>query len=107
MPYFKDDNGAFVKVVVTVEEIEHIVFLPVMDNKFNAMKSAAYTLKKWSKQSRKMVDEEVQAYTMFDINRSIQRAFAKAIAMHGMGLYVYRGEDIPESEWGDKIGKKS
>jgi len=96
LPYFKDDNGAFVKVGVTVEEIEHIVFLPVMDNKFNAMKSTVYTIKKWSKQKQDMVDEEVQPYTMFDINRSIQRAFAKAIAMHGMGLYVYRGEDIPE-----------
>lgn len=96
MPYFKDDNGAFVKVGVTVKEIEHIVFLPVMDNKFNAMKSTVYTLKQWSREKRIMVDEEVQPYTMFDINRSIQRAFAKAIAMHGMGLYVYRGEDIPE-----------
>ncbi len=96
MPYFKDDNGAFVKVGVTVEGIEHIVFLPVMDNKFNAMKAVAYTIKKWSREKRGMVDEDVQPYTMFDINRSIQRAFAKAIAMHGMGLYVYRGEDTAD-----------
>ncbi len=96
MPYFKDDNGAFVKVGVTVEEIEHIVFLAVMDNKFNSMKSTVYIIKKWSKQKQALADEEVQPYNMFDINRSVQRALAKAIAMHGMGLYVYRGEDIPE-----------
>ena len=92
MPYFKDDDGAFVKVGVTVEGIEHISFLPVMDNKFNAMKSVKYTITKFGK------EEEVQPYTMFDINRSIQRAFAKAIAMQGMGLYVFRGEDIPKKE---------
>ena len=36
--------------------------------------------------------------TAFDINTSIQRCLVKAIALHGLGLYVYAGEDLPNGE---------
>lgn len=77
-PLFKAGNGGMVKVSVTVNECTHIVMLPVMDNKNVGIKY-----------------EQIDSFTL---NKSIQRALAKAIAMHGMGLYVYRGEDLPEDE---------
>lgn len=86
MPYFHDESGAFVKVSVTVCSVTHTVNLPVMDYNNNAMKQTQQTTK----------GRLVEPYTTFDINKSIQRALAKAIAMHGLGLYVYRGEDLPE-----------
>jgi len=76
MPYVSDKTGAFVKVSVTVLGITHTVHLPVMDH------------------SNKAIKED--ALDTFAINKSIMRAFAKAIAMHGMGIYVFKGEDYPE-----------
>jgi hypothetical protein len=76
MPYFWDGSGAFVKVGVIVSGIEHISYLPVLDFKNKPIKA-----------------DEVNT---FEINKSIQRALVKAIAMHGLGLYVYRGEDTIE-----------
>jgi len=76
MPYFASKAGVIVKVGVTVEGLEHINYLPVMD-----FKNAA------------IVPEKV---TMMDINKAIQRSTVKAIALHGLGLYIYAGEDLPE-----------
>ena len=76
LPYFSDSCGGLVKVGVTVKDIEHIVWLPIMD----------YANKSIPKDK----------INSFDVAKAIQRAMAKAIAMHGLGLYVYRGEDFPE-----------
>lgn len=76
MPYFADETGAFVRVTVTVKEIAHEVFLPVMDNRNQSVKS--------------------DKLTSVIVNKNIQRALAKAIALHGIGLFAYRGEDLPE-----------
>jgi len=79
MPFFNDaEIGAFVKVSVTVMDLTHTVHLPVMNNTNKAAKG-------------------LQLDVVL-INKNIQRAFAKAIAMHGIGLYVYNGEDYPEEE---------
>jgi hypothetical protein len=74
--YFTDGHTCWVKTGVTVEGIEHIEYLPVMDfkNKSMAFGSA----------------------TSFDVNKTIQRSLTKAIARHGLGNYIYAGEDIPE-----------
>tara|TARA_R110000851_G_scaffold155769_1_gene298303 strand:+ start:42 stop:623 length:582 start_codon:yes stop_codon:yes gene_type:complete len=76
MPYFASKAGVMVKVGVTVEGLEHINYLPVMD-----FRNAA------------ILPEKV---TMMDINKTIQRSTVKAIALHGLGLYIYAGEDLPE-----------
>jgi len=91
-PFFESKFGIDVKVWVTVNDIEHIVRLPVMDWANKAMKAEkySYTTKYW--------DKDVLAATQFDINKAIQRAFTKAIAMHGVWLYVFRWEDLPEQE---------
>lgn len=78
VPYFTDGKTCYVKVGVTINEVEYIELLPVMDNRNNAVM--------------------LSMVTMTAVNKSIQRAFVKACARHGLGLYVYSGEDLPESE---------
>ena len=76
MPYFASKAGVIVKVGVTIEGLEHINYLPVMD-----FRNAA------------IVADKVN---MMDVNKAIQRCTVKAIALHGLGLYIYAGEDLPE-----------
>lgn len=74
--YFHDGRTAWVKVGVTVNGLEHIEYLPVMDNYNRSI--------------------PLDKITSFNVNTSIQRALTKAIARHGLGLYIYAGEDLPE-----------
>lgn len=74
--YHTDGNTAWVKVGVTVECIEHVEHLPIMDSRNKSIPLAGIS--------------------SFDVNKSIQRALTKAIARHGLGLYVYAGEDLPD-----------
>ncbi len=93
-PFWESKFGIDCKVWVTIQWIEHIVRLPVMNGANKAMKAESYTYQTnyWEK--------TVEAATQFDINKTTQRAFAKAIAMHGIWLYVFRWEDLPEDmEW--------
>ena len=87
LPYAYDENtGYMVYTSMTVDETTHEMWLPVMDFKNNAMKNVEY-------QSR---NGKVAAATMFDINKAIMRCLAKNMAMFGLGLYLYAGEDLPE-----------
>lgn len=75
--YFTDGRTCWVKVSVTIQDLEHIEYLPIMDARnqsipFEAVKST-------------------------DVNKSIQRGLTKACARHGLGLYIYAGEDLPDS----------
>lgn len=74
--YHTDGKTCWVKTGVTVRGIENIEYLPVMDYK-NASIS-------------------VDKVTSFDVNKAIQRSLTKAVARHGLGLYIYAGEDLPE-----------
>lgn len=76
--YHTDGRTCWVKTGVTVNGIEHIEYLPVMDFK-----------------NRSIPLENV---TSTDVNKAIQRSLTKAVARHGLGLYVYAGEDLPESD---------
>ena len=76
--YHTDMRTCWVKTGVTVNGIEHIEYLPVMDFK-----------------NRSISIEDV---TSFDVNKAIQRSLTKAVARHGLGLYIYAGEDLPEEE---------
>ena len=79
LPYFgAGDAGVIVKVGVTVNGLEHINYLPAMNFSNKAIKESDVN--------------------MMDINKAIQRATVKAIALHGLGLYIYAGEDLPEGE---------
>lgn len=73
LPYLYTEAGVFVEVSVTVKEVTLSQIHPVLDSK----------------------NRPILAPTAFDINTSIQRCLVKAIALHGLGLYIYAGEDLP------------
>lgn len=90
LPYFESDAGAVVYTKVTAGGETHEMWLPVMDHKNRAMKTVPYTIET-AKGAIK-----VQAYTMFDVNKTLMRCLVKNLAMFGLGLYIYAGEDLPE-----------
>ena len=76
--YHTDGRTCWVKTGVTINGLEHIEYLPVMD-----FRNASISYDK---------------VTSFDVNKAIQRSLTKAVARHGLGLYIYAGEDLPEDE---------
>lgn len=76
--YHTDGKTCWVETGVTINGIEHIEYLPVMDYKNRSI--------------------AVTDVTSFDVNKAIQRSLTKACARHGLGLYIYAGEDLPEAE---------
>lgn len=75
LPYLACAAGVFVEVAVTVQGITLSQVHPVLDGR----------------------NRPIAAPTAFDINSSIQRCLVKAIALHGLGLYIYGGEDLPQA----------
>jgi hypothetical protein len=72
--YHHDGRTAWVEVGVTINDLEHINSLPIMDYRNNAI--------------------PLEKVTSMDVNKAIQRSFTKAIAMHGLGLTIYNGEEL-------------
>ena len=102
LPYVYDEKtGYMVFTRVEIEGVEHEMWLPVMDSANKAMKDKPYTykVKKWNSDEKKYgyVEKSVEAATMFDINKTIMRCLTKNLAMFGLGLYIYAGEDLPEN----------
>lgn len=90
-PYLYDENlGYMIFTNVTIEGETKEMWLPVMDGANKAMKAQPYTYK------TKYGQKSVEAATMFDINKTIMRCLVKNLAMFGLGLYIYSGEDLPE-----------
>lgn len=76
IPYFTDGKSCWVKTGVTIQNLEHIEYLPIMDYRNNSI--------------------PLEKVTSMDMNKAIQRSLTKACARHGLGLYIYAGEDLPE-----------
>lgn len=100
-PYLYDEKlGYLVMTSVTVDNVTHEMWLPVMDGANKSMKERPYTYQVKEYENRKWtgkyIDKAVEAATMFDINTAIMRCLVKNIAMFGLGLYIYSGEDLPE-----------
>ncbi|HHT7239757.1 TPA: DUF1071 domain-containing protein [Bacillus cereus] len=74
VPYLKTDCGYFVEVEVTVQGLSLSQIHPILNNQ----------------------NKPIAEPNNFDIKTSIQRCLVKAIALHGLGLYIYAGEDLPE-----------
>ncbi len=83
MPFMKTECGYFVEVAVTVQGITLSQIHPVLDNS----------------------NRPIAKPNAFQINTSIQRCLVKAIALHGLGLYIYAGEDLPVEEKAEEVGK--
>lgn len=91
LPYVYDDKTGFmVYTTVTIDGITHEMWLPVMDGQNRAMLAHPYEVK------TKFNTFTVQPATMFDVNKAIMRCLTKNLAMFGLGLYIYAGEDLPE-----------
>lgn len=95
LPYFESDAGAMVYTKVTADGQTHEMWLPVMDGKNKAMKSAPYSYLVRDYKTKQMVEKTVEAFTMFDVNKTLMRCLVKNLAMFGLGLYIYAGEDLP------------
>ena len=76
MPFLTTPCGVFVEVAVTVEGVRLSQIHPVLDHR----------------------NKPIATPSAFEINTSIQRCLVKAIALHGLGLFIYAGEDLPESD---------
>lgn len=85
--YFHDGRTAWVKTGVTIEGQELIEYLPVMDYNNRSL--------------------TIDRLTSFDVNKAIQRSLTKACARHGLGLYIYAGEDLPEAEQAQQAKPKA
>lgn len=102
LPYFDDPRcGIMVYTTVTIDGITHEMWLPVMDGANNAMRFEPYSIK------TKFGDKPVAAATMFDVNKTIMRCLTKNLAMFGLGLYIYAGEDLPEETEDEKQAKQT
>ena len=75
-PYMKNSTGAYVQVSVDVDGVVRSQIHPVLDNR----------------------NQTIDNPNAFQVNTSIQRCLAKAIALHGLGLYIFAGEDLPEAD---------
>ena len=80
--YWTDGITCWVKTGVTILGIEHIEYLPVMDFKNKSI--------------------PLESITSFEVNKAIQRSLTKACARHGLGLYIYAGEDLPAEDEEEK-----
>lgn len=78
IPYFTDGKTCWVKTGVTIQGLEHIEYLPIMDFR-----------------NRSIPLDQV---TSMDMNKAIQRSLTKCAARHGLALYLYQSEDLPEGE---------
>jgi len=119
LPYTEDPlTGYMVYTSVTIDGITHEMWLPVMDGANRAMRRTEYDYKvknpnfkwaKWDEQRHGFFDKynkeqpeflvkHCDAATMMDINKTIMRCLVKNLAMFGLGLYIFAGEDLPEAE---------
>jgi hypothetical protein len=89
---YDDALGFMCHTTVTIEDETLEMWLPVMDGANKSMKKTAYTY------SSRYGDKTVEAATTFDINKTIMRCLVKNLAMFGLGIYIYAGEDLPENE---------
>lgn len=94
LPYFADDLGIMVYTRITINDLTYEMWLSVMDGANNALKTTPYTIQRKGKDG-KPYDKVVPAATMNDINKTVMRCLTKNMAMFGLGLHVYQGEDIP------------
>lgn len=102
LPYFSDPNlGIMVFTEVTVDDVTHQMWLPVMDSKNKAMKLTPYTYQVWDNYKKAFVEKTVQSASMFDINKTLMRCLVKNLAMFGLGLYIFQGDDLPEKSTDD------
>lgn len=117
-PYTYDEKlGYMVYTHITINGITKRMWLPVMDGTNHAMKDHPYNYKVykyykgqkvWNKETNdyETITKVVEPATMMDINKTYMRCLVKNIAMFGLGLYIYAGEDLPTTEQEQKTDER-
>lgn len=96
LPYFVDPQiGIMVFTEVTADDMTQQCFLPVLNSSMKPMRLEAYNYTVYDKQNRRQIEKTCEAASMFDINKTIMRCLVKNLALYGVGLKLYQGEDIP------------
>ena len=90
LPYQKSELGYMVWTQITIEGVSKKMWLPVMDSRNEAMLDHPRTIK------TSKGEFTIQEADMNDINKAIMRCLVKNLAMFGLGLNVYQGEDLPD-----------
>ena len=83
-PCMRIGKTAMVHVSVTIKNLRRECMLPVMDHRNKA----------------------IQDPDAFAVNTAIMRCMTKAISMHGLGLYIYAGEDLPEQDESEREAQR-
>ena len=93
---------------VTIKDETLKMWLPVLDSSMKAMLKVPSTYKgvEWIDGKKTPADKPIQPATVFDINKTMMRCLVKNLAMFGLGLYIYAGEDLPEEETEEKAKSK-
>ena len=89
---YDEHLGFMCHSTVTIDGESLSMWLPVMDGANKSMKKAQYTY------TTRYGEKSVEAATTFDINKTLMRCLVKNLAMFGFAIYIYAGEDLPESE---------
>jgi hypothetical protein len=98
---FDENLGFMCHTTVTIEGETLEMWLPVMDGANKSMLKKSYTY------TTRYGDKSVEAATTFDINKTIMRCLVKNLAMFGLGIYIYAGEDLPEAEKSEAVMPKA
>jgi hypothetical protein len=100
LPIFGNGKiGYYVKTNITICGITKSMSLPVLNHQNNTMLDENYQIK------TKYGTQEVEPINMFAINKAVMRCLVKNIAVFGLGLYIYQGEDLPDEEAKEVITK--
>ena len=96
LPYFVDPQiGILVFTEVIADDITQQCFLPVLNSSMKPMRLEAYNYTVYDKQNKRQIEKTCEAASSFDINKTIMRCLVKNLALFGLGLKLYQGEDIP------------
>ena len=96
LPYFVDPSvGFMVFTEVTADDMTQQCFLPVLNSSMKPMRLEAYNYTVYDKQNKRQIEKTCEGTSMFDINKTIMRCLVKNLALFGLGLKLYQGEDIP------------
>jgi hypothetical protein len=87
--------GIMINTQVTAHGIAHKMWLPILDSTNKPMKELSYTYEVRDYKTNNKIEKIVEAVTMFDINTARMRCLVKNLAMFGLGINIYAGEDLP------------
>ena len=107
LPYFVDPQiGIMVFTEVTADDLTQQCFLPVLNSSMKPMRLEAYNYTVYDKQNKRQIEKTCEAANAFDLNKTIMRCLVKNLALFGLGLKLYQGEDIPCENTDDPADQK-